>query len=250
MHITAAPSPNFDERRHPLDMLVLHYTGMETAQAALDRMRDPEAKVSAHYMVREDGRIDQLVAEARRAWHAGVATWQGDDDLNSRSIGIEIVNGGHDVPLPDGTLPPYPDDQIDAVIELCRAILSRHAIPQSRIVGHSDIAPLRKQDPGEHFPWARLAEANIGIWPDNGGPDDPDIPVQDLAPGEANAAIGWMQQMLADIGYGLPATGTYDELTEAVVKAFQRRWLPDRVTGTADVATLKTIGAIRALVRR
>jgi len=250
MDIIASPSPNFDDRRHPLDMLVLHYTGMESGQAALDRMRDPEAKVSAHYMIREDGRIYQLVAEDRRAWHAGVATWQGDDDLNSRSIGIEIVNGGHDFPLPDGSLPPYPMAQIDALTRLCHRILEAHEIPQSRIVGHSDIAPLRKQDPGEHFPWQRLARAGIGFWPEDGGADDPGMPVQGLVPGEANAAIGWMQQMLAGIGYGLPATGTYDELTEAVVKAFQRRWLPDRVTGTADLPTLKKIGAIRALVRR
>jgi len=250
MDITASPSPNFDARRHPLDMLVLHYTGMETGQAALDRMRDPEAKVSAHYMIWEDGRIDQLVAEDRRAWHAGVATWQGDDDLNSRSIGIEIVNGGHDIRLPDGSLPPYPHDQIAAVIELCRAIIARHEIPQSRIVGHSDIAPLRKQDPGEHFPWEHLARAGIGVWPDVEGTQNTDIDGKGLAPGETGASVTQMQEMLAAIGYGLPATGTYDELTEAVVKAFQRRWLPDRVTGTADLPTLKMIGAIRALARR
>ncbi|MDP1556502.1 MAG: N-acetylmuramoyl-L-alanine amidase, partial [Hyphomonas sp.] len=136
MRLEETPSPNHDERRHKVDLLVLHYTGMQSGQAALDRMRDPEAKVSAHYMVWEDGRIARLVEESRRAWHAGVSTWQGDDDLNSRSVGIEIVNGGHDFPLPDRQLPPYPDAQIEAVIELAGQIILRHAIPQVRIVGH------------------------------------------------------------------------------------------------------------------
>lgn len=243
MDIISSPSPNFDERKHAIDMLVLHYTGMETGQAALDRMRDPAAKVSAHYMIWEDGRIDQLVDEDHRAWHAGVSSWQGDEDLNSRSIGIEIVNGGHDFPLPDGTLPPYPDRQVGALIALCRAIISRHRIPRTRIVGHSDIAPLRKQDPGEHFPWARLAKAHIGHWPEvSGRTDGPG-----LQPGDTGSGVETLQTHLAGIGYGLDASGTYDTLTEAVVRAFQRRWLPDRVTGTADAQTLAHIGAVSAL---
>ncbi len=243
MDITSSPSPNFDERKHGVDMLVLHYTGMETGQAALDRMRDPAAKVSAHYMIWEDGRVNQLVDEDRRAWHAGVSSWQGDEDLNSRSIGIEIVNGGHDFPLPDGTLPPYPDPQIDALIALCRGILSRHRIPSTRIVGHSDIAPLRKQDPGEHFPWERLAKAQIGHWPEvSGRTEDPG-----LMPGDTGSGVETLQTHLAGIGYGLEASGTYDTFTEAVVRAFQRRWLPDRVTGTADAQTLARIGAVSAL---
>ena len=247
MDIIASPSPNFDDRKHPVDMLVLHYTGMESGQAALDRMCDPEAKVSTHYMIWEDGRIDQLVAEDRRAWHAGVSSWQGDEDLNSRSIGIEIVNGGHDFPLPDGSLPPYPRPQIHALIELCHMILAGHDIPDSRIVGHSDIAPLRKIDPGEHFPWERLARAGIGIWPDIEGTRDKDITGKGLAPGEASASVRRMQQMLAEIGYGITVNGTYDPLTEAVVRAFQRRWLPGRVTGAADLQTLRQIGVLHAL---
>jgi len=247
MDIMLSPSPNFDERKHAVDMLVLHYTGMETGEAALDRMRDPAAKVSAHYMIWEDGRIDQLVAEDRRAWHAGVSSWQGDEDLNSRSIGIEIVNGGHDFPLSDGSLPPYPAAQIDALIGLCTAIISRHDIPQTRIVGHSDIAPLRKQDPGEHFPWERLALAGIGIWLDIEDMQDPDMDGTGLAPGDESAPVRRMQEHLQRIGYGLPSTGTYDELTEAAVRAFQRRWLPDRVNGAADLRTLRKIGAIQAL---
>jgi N-acetylmuramoyl-L-alanine amidase len=246
MNITLSPSPNFDERKHPVDMLVLHYTGMETGQAAFDQLRNPDAKVSSHYLLWEDGRVDQLVAEDRRAWHAGVSSWQGDEDLNSRSIGIEIVNGGHDFPLPDGALPPYPTQQIDALVELCHKILAGHDIPKTRIVGHSDIAPLRKQDPGEHFPWARLARAGIGIWADVEGTHEP-ADGTGLAPGDQSASVRRMQEHLQRIGYGLPPTGTYDDLTEAVVRAFQRRWLPDRVSGVADIHTLRQIGVTHAL---
>ncbi|MEM7640889.1 MAG: N-acetylmuramoyl-L-alanine amidase, partial [Pseudomonadota bacterium] len=156
MKVEANPSPNFNDRKHPVDMLVFHYTGMETGQQALDRMCDPSAEVSAHYMIWEDGRVVQLVGEDKRAWHAGVSSWQGDQDLNSRSIGIETVNGGHDWPLAGNVLPPYPTAQIDALIELSSGILERWDIPFNRIVGHSDIAHARKDDPGEHFPWDRL----------------------------------------------------------------------------------------------
>ena len=235
MQVDLAPSPNFNDRKFPVDMLVLHYTGMETGEAALERMRDPASEVSAHYMVWEDGRISQLVGEDKRAWHAGVSTWQGDDDLNSRSIGIEIVNGGHDVPLPDGSLPPYPDAQIDAVIALCRSIFVCHTIPASRIVAHSDIAPARKTDPGEHFPWARLADAGIGLWPEAG----PEIPgAGELAPGDASEPVRDLQIRLRAIGYGLEATGLYDDATLFAVRAFQRRWLPDTLTGHCDARTL------------
>jgi N-acetylmuramoyl-L-alanine amidase len=244
MEIILSRSPNFDDRKHAVDMLVLHYTGMVTGEAAFDQLRNPEAKVSAHYLLWEDGRVDQMVAEDRRAWHAGVSSWQGDEDLNSRSIGIEIVNGGHDFPEADGTLPPYAAAQIDALIELCHQILAAHDIPQTRIVGHSDIAPLRKQDPGEHFPWDRLARAGIGIWPDTEGTD---VSGKGLSPGDSSANVRWMQEHLQRIGYGLSPTGTYDDLTEAVVRAFQRRWLPDRVSGSADARTLRQIDAIHTL---
>ena len=213
-------------------------------------MCNPAAKVSSHYMVWEDGRIDQLVAEDRRAWHAGVSTWQGDDDLNSRSIGIEIVNGGHDFPLPDGSLPPYPMAQIQALIELCQRILASHDIPDSRIVGHSDIAPARKQDPGEHFPWERLARAGIGLWPDVGGTRNEAIAGEGLTPGMTGKSVGRMKQMLADIGYSIEASDTYDATCEQVVTAFQRRWQQDRVTGTADLQTLRRIGVVHAAFGR
>lgn len=240
MRLTHAPSPNFNARKHKLDMLVLHYTGMETGEAALDRMRDPAAEVSAHYLVREDGTVVQLVAEDKRAWHAGVSQWQGDGDLNSRSIGIEIVNGGHDWPAADGRLPPYPMVQIAGVMSLCQAILRRHSIPASRIVGHSDIAPERKADPGEHFPWAALASQGIGVWPESydvhkqvwGAP---------LGPGDTGAAVRRVAESLVRIGYSLEPAEIFDDTLSAVVTAFQRRWRPDSVSGFADPATISRI---------
>lgn len=246
MKIEAVPSPNFNDRKHPVDMLVLHYTGMETGQAALDRMTDPAAEVSAHYMIWEDGRIAQLVGEDKRAWHAGVSNWQGDGDLNSRSIGIEIVNGGHDWPLSDGTLPPFPKAQIDAVIELCQGILTRWDIPQNRIVGHSDIAPLRKDDPGEHFPWAALAEAGIGYYSTTEQSDTLNLIGRGLGPTDQGPAVERLQNSLAAIGYGIDATGRYDDATQKTVTAFQRRWIQDRVSGDADLTTLATIAQVEA----
>jgi N-acetylmuramoyl-L-alanine amidase len=157
--LIAAPSPNFDTRRAPPDMLVLHYTGMETGEAALARLRDPEAKVSAHYLVEEDGRIFQLVPEERRAWHAGAGGWRGEDDCNAASIGIEIVNPGHEFGYRL-----FPEAQIAAVIALIGDIRDRWTIPDNRIIAHSDLAPARKTDPGELFPWKRLAEAGHGLW--------------------------------------------------------------------------------------
>ena len=222
-NISKQPSPNFDDRRFPVDMLVLHYTGMETGDAALERMCYEQASVSAHYMIREDGSVAQLVDEEKRAWHAGVSRWQADEDLNSRSIGIEIVNGGHDWPRDDGSLPPYPDAQINAVIELSDEIISRWEIPQTRIVGHSDIAPTRKQDPGEHFPWAKLAQAGIGLWP--------------LSLAEADKSI---EATLPMIGYDMRDS-------EAAVWAFQRRWRPSRVDGVADPDTKSIATAVAAL---
>lgn len=262
MKIEAKPSPNFNDRKHPIDMLVFHYTGMETGQEALDRMCDAVAEVSAHYMVWEDGRIVQLVGEDKRAWHAGVSSWQGDTDLNSRSIGIEIVNGGHDWPLAEDVLPPYPNAQIEALIELSRGILERWDIPATRIVGHSDIAPARKVDPGEHFPWDRLAHAGIGLWPPTNSetpaasPDhvttgrsqqEPQVIGRGLGPGDNKDAVCRLQAMLASMGYELSETGIYDATTEAVVRAFQRRWVQDRVTGQADLTTLQRIGIIHSM---
>lgn len=230
MHIENTPSPNHDERKHPVSLLVLHYTGMESGAAALARMRDPEAKVSAHYMVWEDGRIARLVPENLRAWHAGVSKWQGLEDLNSRSVGMEIVNGGHDYRAPGGGLPPYPDAQIAAVIALSREIMAHHAIPPTGLVGHSDIAPTRKIDPGEHFPWARLAEAGLGLWPDF----------------ETGAACVWSGGDASRLNGLLTAIGYDIADIPAALRAFQRRWMPHAVTGMADADTLRRLAQIAA----
>ena len=155
------PSPNQDERGETVDMLILHYTGMKTARDALDRLRDPAAAVSSHYVVDEDGTVFRLVPEDRRAWHAGVSYWRGHSALNARSIGIEIVNPGHEWGYRD-----FPVLQLAAVCDLCLAILARHAIPARNVVGHSDVAPDRKEDPGERFDWRALAENGVGLWPD------------------------------------------------------------------------------------
>ena len=247
MKIEAVPSPNFNDRSHPIDMLVLHYTGMRTGQAALDRMCAAEAAVSAHYMVWEDGRIAQLVGEDKRAWHAGVSSWQGDTDLNSRSIGIEIVNGGHDFRLADGSLEPFPRVQIEAVIELCSGILQRWNIPQSRIVGHSDIAPARKADPGEHFPWGWLAEAGIGLCPNGAAGDHLNLIENAFGPGDKGREVKRLQADLAAIGYELDTTGIYDEPTFHAVTAFQRRWVQGQVTGRAGAITQIELGLVKAL---
>ncbi|MFC7291939.1 N-acetylmuramoyl-L-alanine amidase [Hirschia litorea] len=209
-------------------MLVLHYTGMETGQAALSRMCDPDAKVAAHYMVEEDGRVFQLVDEGKRAWHAGVGSWCGLEDINSRSIGVEIVNGGHDYGLPD-----FPDVQILAVVKLCKEIVGRHAINADNIIGHSDISPGRKLDPGEKFPWKRLAENEIGLWP-----------VSD----EGALSVGHLH-MLSDIGYGISEQPDAQEVRDFMV-AFQQRWMPENVTGEACVDTLARVFQIADLYRK
>ena len=246
MKIEAQPSPNFNDRKHPVDMLILHYTGMKTGQEALDRMCDAEAEVSAHYMIWEDGRIVQLVGEDKRAWHAGISSWQGESDLNSRSIGIEIVNGGHDWPLEGGVLPPYPEAQIEALIELSTGILSRWDIAPTRIVGHSDVAPARKQDPGEHFPWQRLAGAGIGVWPASVANNiaSANNPIGD---DDSDISASAVQNMLSEIGYQIERSGAFDEGTEAVIRAFQRRWGQDQITGQVDPRTLKMLRLVHPL---
>lgn len=243
-------SPNFDARTRPVDLVVLHYTGMQDAETALARLTDaapqagrypgpwqgrdvppdaPLPRVSAHYVVDEAGRVYSLVAEEHRAWHAGASSWEGEGDVNSRAIGIEIVNGGHDFGLPE-----FADVQIDAVIGLLKGIFSRWPeLKPSRVVAHSDIAPERKADPGEKFPWKRLAEAGVSIWPkpftDELGADDP---VSDI------------QQQLSLFGYGVRQTGYMDEATKAALTAFQRRFRPAYVDGIADDETRRLLAAL------
>ena len=239
--IIPAPSANFNERLHPLDMLVLHYTGMKDGPSALARMQeDKEPRVSAHYMVEEDGRIFALVPEDKRAWQAGRSWWRGDEDLNSRSIGIEVVNPGH-----EWGYRPFPEPQIVAVLELCQGILSRWPIPQNRIVAHSDIAPDRKEDPGELFPWKRFAEAGVGLWPEPQRPEPWMMHGAEM--GDAGVTVEGLQRDLATIGYRISVTGVFDAATAAVVRAFQRRWRPMRVDGVGDVDTIVLANSVAAL---
>jgi N-acetylmuramoyl-L-alanine amidase len=241
--IIEAPSPNFNERLHPLDMLVLHYTGMPDGPSALARMQEnKEPRVSAHYMVEEDGRIFRLVPEDKRAWQAGRSSWRGQEDLNSRSIGIEIVNPGH-----EWGYRPFPDPQITSVIALCKAILSRWPIPQTRIVAHSDIAPARKEDPGELFPWKRLSEEGIGLWPAKTRPEP--WMMHNVSLGDAGVTVERLQSDLATIGYTVPVHGKFDEETAAVVRAFQRRWRQSRVSGEGDPETVSAVHEVARLTQ-
>jgi len=199
------PSPNHDDRGGAaIDMLVLHYTGMKTAEEALSRLCDPAAKVSAHYTIDEDGTVYAHVPEARRAWHAGVASWAGAGDINARSIGIELVNPGHEFGYRE-----FAADQIASLITLCHSILMRHPIPSWRVLGHSDVAPARKDDPGELFPWQQLAKAGIGLWPQ--------AVTSDLGPDALSR-------------YGYDPNAPQDK----VITAFQRHFRPKKLDGQWD----------------
>ncbi|MCX7357537.1 MAG: N-acetylmuramoyl-L-alanine amidase [Alphaproteobacteria bacterium] len=249
------PSPNFDARTRPVDLVVLHYTGMQDAEIALARLTDPAPvagsypgpwqsedvqadaplpKVSAHYVVDEAGQIYSLVPEEHRAWHAGISSWEGDGEVNARAIGIEIVNGGHDFQLPE-----FPDAQIDGVIALLQDILGRWPeLNPKRVVAHSDIAPARKADPGEKFPWKRLAEAGVSIWPEHVAmqlsSDDP---------------VSEVQQDLAFIGYPVTQTGYMDEATKEALIAFQRRFRPSDIGGAMDDETRYLLSAVSRMVK-
>jgi N-acetylmuramoyl-L-alanine amidase len=204
------PSPNHDSRNGaPVDILLLHYTGMQTAEEALTRLCDPAAKVSAHYTIDRDGTIYAHVPESERAWHAGVSYWSGERNVNARSIGIEIVNPGHEF----GYIP-FADSQIDALIELSHGILKRHPITPNRVIGHSDVAPARKTDPGELFPWQRLASEGVGVWPKS-----------------ANASGDFAANLKA-FGYGFPPD--VDIAEKDVIAAFQRHFRPSCIDGMAD----------------
>jgi N-acetylmuramoyl-L-alanine amidase len=227
------PSPNQNERQGgDPDIILLHYTGMQTAEAALERLSDPVARVSSHYFVYENGSIVQMVPETRRAWHAGDSSWAGETDINSRSIGIEIVNPGHEFGYPE-----FPMRQIAAVTALCRGISARRAIKRDRVLAHSDVAPHRKQDPGEKFPWRLLAESGVGLWVE----PEPITDWLSLVPGDTGETVLELQKALAEFGYGVPVSGEYDDTTKHVVSAFQRRFRPAQVDGMADTSTRETL---------
>lgn len=204
------PSPNFDERAAPISMLVLHYTGMQDAASAIARLTDPEAKVSAHYLVAEDGQVVRMVPEEKRAWHAGKSRWRGVDDINSVSVGIEIVNPGHEFGYR-----PFPDEQIDALVPLVAEVEARYGITRGNVVGHSDIAPSRKQDPGELFPWYRLAKLRLAL----------PRPTKNL-----------MDPHWSDAGFLLALERFGYDVSDplAATVAFQRRFRPELLDGTID----------------
>jgi N-acetylmuramoyl-L-alanine amidase len=230
-------SPNFGERRgvSTPDMIVLHYTGMESGAKAEAWLCDPASEVSSHYLVHEDGRIVQMVRERDRAWHAGKSSWHGQTDLNSCSIGIEIANPGHSLGYRA-----FPKKQIAAVIELCRGIAARHDIRPERVLAHSDVAPGRKVDPGEKFPWKVLAEAGVGLFVQPARI----AAGQGLGPGSSGKPVEQLQTQLSRFGYGIEASGIFDERTRTVTAAFQRHFRPRRVDGIADRSTLKTLGSL------
>lgn len=233
------PSPNHGERVRGIapDMIILHYTGMPNGQSALNWLCNPESQVSCHYFVHENGMVDQLVPETRRAWHAGASAWKGVTDINSRSIGIEIVNTGH-----EGGLPDFTPKQIAATIELCLDCGTRWSIRPERILAHSDIAPIRKVDPGEKFPWDTLHEKGVGHWvapaPIGGG--------RFFQRGDSGQPVEAIQSMLSLYGYALEIDGLFGERTEGVVAAFQRHFRPAQVDGIADISTLDTLHRLLA----
>ncbi|MCB1382328.1 MAG: N-acetylmuramoyl-L-alanine amidase [Notoacmeibacter sp.] len=234
-------SPNFGPRRDDkgVSIILLHYTGMEDGPCAENWLCSHESEVSSHYIVHEDGRVVQMVRESDRAWHAGASCWEGETDINSVSVGIEIVNSGH----PAG-LPAFPDAQIEAVIRLCRHIQERHNVALHHVLAHSDVSPGRKCDPGEAFPWERLAAAGVGLM--SGAVDGSSRSI--LAPGDEGAGVEELQSMLSLYGYLIDINGNYDERTRVVIEAFQRHFRRSAVTGIADGETQAILSSLLDLV--
>ena len=235
-------SPNHDERpaASAVDILVLHYTDMADAEAALARLCDPAAAVSAHYLIDDDGTTYRLVSETRRAWHAGRSHWRGRDGINAFSIGIELVNPGH-----SHGYRAFPQAQMAALRALAQEVMERHGIPPRNVLGHSDVAPGRKVDPGHLFDWPGLARAGVGLWPTAAAPDTG--VAAPLRRGQQGAAVRALQDALADYGYGVAADGAFGAATEAVVAAFQRHFHPSEITGDGDGETLARLARLRTL---
>ena len=244
---TWRPSPNFGTRYDgkTIDSIVLHYTGMRNGPAAEDWLCDPASGVSSHYLVHEDGRAVQMVREVDRAWHAGIGCWHGERDMNSVSVGIEIVNRGHLDGAEGDELDPFPDAQIETVIALCEDVVRRWTIDPNRVLGHSDLAPHRKRDPGEAFPWGRLCEHGIGPCVD----PEPIGGGRFLQRGEAGEPVAALQAMLAMLGFEIEPTGRFCEHTEVTVRAFQRHWRPERIDGVADASTVTTLHRLLGHIR-
>ena len=240
---TVTPSPNYGDRKGVLspDMIVLHYTGMADAASAIVRLCTEGTEVSAHYVVLEDGNIVQCVRESARAWHSGTSSWGGETDINSCSIGIEIVNRGHDLGYTD-----FPLRQVAAVIALCKGIMIRRDIQKHRVLAHSDVAPGRKKDPGEKFPWRLLADSGVGLWTEPA----PIVDGEQKLLGASGDDVLALQRSLSRFGYGVPLSGQYDTATMDVVAAFQRHFRPERVDGVADQSTLTTLHDLLALLPR
>ncbi len=220
MKIISYPSPNYADRNAPIDMIILHYTDMKDAESALERLSDPMTKVSSHYLIAKNGSIYQLVDDTKKAYHAGVSFWGDRTSINDYSIGIELDNPGHQYGLA-----PFPSAQMEALVELIHSLQQRFPIPNKFILGHSDVAPLRKKDPGELFDWAYLAQHKIGIWPDF------------QAPTTKNANLPSIKKALTDIGYMMPPIENFSD----VIKAFQRHFYPQHLTGALDPETIRRI---------
>ncbi len=234
------PSPNLEPRadgRKPT-ILLLHYTGLPDVEKAIEVLSRADCRVSCHYVVDVDGRVIQMVAEDMRAWHAGVSYWAGESDINSASIGIEVQNAGH-----GGGYPDFPEAQMRAVAALGRDIVARHRIRPERVLGHSDVAPARKIDPGEKFDWRSLAEAGVGLWvpPAPVAADDPGH-----GPGGSGPEVEEARQLLAGYGYGVALSGEFDEGLRLAIGAFQRHFRPERVDGQLDYSTADTLGRLVA----
>lgn len=233
------PAVNFGERvgvPGP-DILVMHYTGVPTAEIAIEILTSGKRQVSCHYLVHQDGRIVHMVDEGKRAWHAGKASWEGITDINSRSIGIEICNPGHGENYRE-----FPTTQIDAVIALAKDIIARHAIQPRHVLAHSDVSPGRKIDPGEKFPWPQLASRGVGLWVKPA----PIVEGPVLEAGASGDDVARLQRNLAAYGYGIDVTGSYDGQTVTAVRTFQMHFRPEKCDGKADVSTLETLSALLA----
>lgn len=241
-NLQCTPSPNTDGREPPegaatpvIDTVILHYTGMQTGEEALRRLCDPESKVSAHFLIDENGAAHQLVAPGMRAWHAGVSHWSGRDGMNHTSIGIELVNPGHEFGYR-----PFPLVQIDRLLELLAALEKLFEIPKHRYLGHSDVAPDRKQDPGELFPWRQLAALGFGVWADCPRNDKTILAKKGMV-GMESASLN---KSLRNIGYSVPVSEEFSQVTLDALVAFQRHWRPEDVNGCLDKGTKNALSDI------